>query len=161
VRAHEVTALMSGFNDAGIRVWVAGGWAVDILVGRQTRPHGDLDLAIDAGQLPQLLELLEGDGFTVSVDAFPSRAELTARDGRILDLHPVEFDSAGAGVQQGLDGGTFEYAVDGFTRGTLAGTEVPCLSARQQLVFRRGYRLRPVDHHDIALLEQVMASEGE
>lgn len=161
MREHEVTGLMGGLDGAGIRAWVAGGWAVDILVGHQTRPHGDLDLAIDAAQLPRLLELLDGDGFTVNVDALPSRAELTARDGRVLDLHPVEFDSAGAGVQQGLDGGTFEYAADGFTKGTLAGTEVPCLSARQQLVFRRGYRLRSVDHHDIALLERVMASEGE
>jgi lincosamide nucleotidyltransferase A/C/D/E len=160
VRADEVTDLMSALDAAGIRAWVAGGWAVDILVGRQTRPHNDLDLAIDAAQLPQLLALLDGDGFTLSVDAFPSRAELTARDGRILDLHPVEFDSAGAGVQQGLDGGTFRYAADGFTRGTLAGTEVSCLSARQQLVFRRGYRLRPVDHHDIALLERVMSSDA-
>jgi lincosamide nucleotidyltransferase A/C/D/E len=150
--------MMSRLDDAGIRAWVAGGWAVDILVGRQTRPHGDLDLAIDAVQLPRLLELLNGDGFTMSVDAFPSRAELTARDGRILDVHPVEFDAAGAGVQQGLDGGTFRYAADGFTRGAFAGTEVSCLSAAQQLVFRRGYRLRPVDHHDIALLERVLAS---
>lgn len=26
--------------------WVAGGWAVDLLVGRQTRPHGDLDIVV-------------------------------------------------------------------------------------------------------------------
>lgn len=158
MRAHEVTGLMSRLDGAGIRAWVAGGWAVDILVGHQTRPHGDLDLAIDAAQLPQLRELLEGDGFELSVDALPSRAELTARDGRILDLHPVEFDSTGAGVQHGLHGEMFRYGADGFTRGYLAGTEVPCLSARQQLAFRRGYPLRPVDHHDIALLERVLAS---
>ena len=150
--------LMSGLDGAGIRAWVAGGWAVDILVGHQTRPHADLDLAIDAAQLPQLLELLEGDGFELSVDALPSRAELTAQDGRILDLHPVEFDRTGAGVQHGLDGEMFRYGADGFTRGRLAGVPVPCLSARQQLAFRRGYILRPVDHHDIALLERVLAS---
>ncbi len=158
MHAHEVTRLMSALDGAGFRAWVAGGWAVDILIGHQTRPHGDLDLAIDAAQLPELLELLDGDGFTLSVDALQSRAELTARDGRILDLHPVDFDSAGAGVQEGSDGGNFRYAADGFTRGTLAGIEVPCLSARQQLAFRQGYGLRPVDHHDIALLEWVMAS---
>ncbi|WP_411721535.1 nucleotidyltransferase domain-containing protein [Mycetocola sp.] len=26
-----------------------GGWAVDAVVGRQTRPHQNLDLAVDAG----------------------------------------------------------------------------------------------------------------
>ena len=26
--------------------WVAGGWAIDLLLGRQTREHGDLDLLV-------------------------------------------------------------------------------------------------------------------
>lgn len=26
--------------------WVAGGWAIDLLLGRQTRPHGDLDIIV-------------------------------------------------------------------------------------------------------------------
>lgn len=28
------------------RWWVAGGWAIDLLLGRQTRPHGDLDILV-------------------------------------------------------------------------------------------------------------------
>src|SRR5688572_10736449 len=39
----EVAELMSAFD----RTWVlCGGWAVDAWVGRQTREHDDLDLAI-------------------------------------------------------------------------------------------------------------------
>jgi hypothetical protein len=26
--------------------WVAGGWAIDLLVGRETRSHGDLDILV-------------------------------------------------------------------------------------------------------------------
>jgi hypothetical protein len=33
---------------AGLRVpwWIAGGWAIDLFLGRQTRPHGDIDVLI-------------------------------------------------------------------------------------------------------------------
>ena len=34
------------FGHWGSPWWVAGGWAIDLLVGRQTRPHGDLDILI-------------------------------------------------------------------------------------------------------------------
>lgn len=26
--------------------WIAGGWAIDLFVGRQTRPHGDCDIVV-------------------------------------------------------------------------------------------------------------------
>lgn len=32
------------FSDCETRWWVAGGWAIDLLVGRQTRAHGDFDV---------------------------------------------------------------------------------------------------------------------
>ena len=38
--------------------WVAGGWAIDLFLGRQTRPHADLDIAMLRGDelaLPQAL----------------------------------------------------------------------------------------------------------
>jgi hypothetical protein len=34
------------FDDLGAGWWTAGGWAIDLWVGRQTRPHVDLDIAI-------------------------------------------------------------------------------------------------------------------
>jgi hypothetical protein len=38
-----IAPLMRGFNAP----WcVAGGWALDLFLGRITRPHGDLELAI-------------------------------------------------------------------------------------------------------------------
>ncbi|PJJ72562.1 lincosamide nucleotidyltransferase A/C/D/E [Diaminobutyricimonas aerilata] len=156
----EVVRLLATLADDGIRVWVAGGWAVDALVGRTTRPHGDLDVAVDAAQLPQSLDLLRRAGFAVTVDWSPARLELRHADGRCLDVHPVEFAADGGGVQRGHEGPDFDYAPDGFTSGTIAGASVPCLSARQQLAFRRGYPPRPVDEHDVALLRPLAASAG-
>ncbi|MEV0724711.1 hypothetical protein AB0I37_18255 [Micromonospora purpureochromogenes] len=154
--ADEVTALLTEFAAHGLRAWVAGGWAVDAVVGRQTRPHADLDLAVDAAQQAEVLALLHRLGFAVTVDWLPVRAELTAPDGRRVDLHPVAFRSDGSGVQEGLDGASFGYAADGFAAGTIGGRPVPCLSVAQQLRFREGYPPRAVDRHDIALLRAVV-----
>ena len=151
----QVTTLLAECAAHGLRVWVAGGWAVDAVVGRQTRPHGDLDLAVDAAQQPELLALLDRLGFEATVDWLPVRAELTAPDGRKVDIHPVAFRPDGSGVQSGLDGLTFAYAADGFAAGVIEGRRVPCLSVDQQLRFREGYPPRDVDHHDVALLRGV------
>ncbi|MGY0006187.1 nucleotidyltransferase domain-containing protein [Micromonospora sp. I033] len=67
-----------------------------------TRPHGDLDLAVDAAQQAELPALLGRLGFTTPVDWLPVRAELTAPDGRTVDLHPVAFRPDGSGAQAGL-----------------------------------------------------------
>ena len=39
----EVKELMKGLS---VPWWIAGGWAIDLFVGRQTRPHGDCDIVI-------------------------------------------------------------------------------------------------------------------
>ena len=154
--ADAVSSLLRRIASAGVDAWAAGGWAVDALVGRQTRPHRDLDLAVDERHVPALLRLLEADGFLVTVDWTPVRLELTAPDGRIVDVHPVAFSEDGSGLQAGLDGGSFAYAASGFTTGRIEGSPVPCLSIEQQLEFRTGYPHRPVDRHDISLLTGLL-----
>lgn len=39
----EVTDL---FRDSGFAWWIAGGWAIDLFVGRTTRSHADVDVQI-------------------------------------------------------------------------------------------------------------------
>jgi hypothetical protein len=39
----EIHALL---KDAPFPWWIAGGWAIDLFLGRQTRPHFDIDVAI-------------------------------------------------------------------------------------------------------------------
>jgi aminoglycoside-2''-adenylyltransferase len=40
--------------------WVAGGWAIDLAVGQQTRPHDDLDIAVLRRDQPALVSVLDG-----------------------------------------------------------------------------------------------------
>ena len=39
----QVLSLLDGF---GKPWWVAGGWAVDLFIGRLTRPHKDIEIAL-------------------------------------------------------------------------------------------------------------------
>jgi GNAT superfamily N-acetyltransferase len=48
----------------GIRAWVAGGWALDLFLGRQTRPHVDTDIVIRRSDQDGIAEVvfLAGEG---------------------------------------------------------------------------------------------------
>ena len=156
--AADVLAVLDALAHARCPAWVGGGWGVDALVGRQTRPHRDLDLAIDADREAAAMETLEALGFAVETDWRPVRVELVAAAGRRVDLHPVAFESDGSGRQAGLDGGHFLYPRDCFTVGSIGDVAVPCLSFEQQLRFHTGYEPGDNDRHDLALLHGLKAA---
>jgi lincosamide nucleotidyltransferase A/C/D/E len=151
----EVLGVLADLTEAGCSVWVAGGWGVDALVGRQTRLHRDLDLALDADNETAGLGVLERRGYRVETDWRPVRVELV-REGRgWVDVHPVAFDATGHGRQADLGGGQFDYPPEEFDQGALGGVRVPCLSRDQQLLFHTGYEPRLIDLLDLALLDRL------
>ena len=52
--ASDVVASYDRCEATGIHIWIDGGWSVDALVGEETRPHVDLDIAIETRHLPAL-----------------------------------------------------------------------------------------------------------
>lgn len=40
--------------------WIAGGWAIDLFVGRQTRPHADIDVLVRRGDQLEVQAYLAG-----------------------------------------------------------------------------------------------------
>jgi lincosamide nucleotidyltransferase A/C/D/E len=155
VNAEEAIQVLDALDAAGVRHWVGGGWGVAALVGRQTRQHRDLDLNVDAAQLDRCLAVLGGLGYATETDWLPSRVELRAPGDRWVDVHPIAFDDQGFGRQPDLDGGVFEYPLDAFGHGVIAGRSVGCMSARQQRRFHTGYEHRPQDIHDLAQLDAL------
>ena len=109
-------------------------------------------MLLDAPSLPAARALLDGLGFVTTEDWLPVRIEVAHPDGRRVDLHPVTFAEDGSGTQPGLDGAVFTYPAGCTTTGYVDGHPVTCLTAAQQLVFRRGFTWREVDQHDVALL---------
>lgn len=157
----EVVRVVDALERAGVAVWVDGGWGVDALVGNTTRPHADLDLAVDRDQLPEVRRVLEERGFRHDSSVAPGLpARLVVRDeqGLQVDVHPLKFDEAGDGWQQ-LSEHADEwgrYPADGLSAwGSIGGRRVRCLSAELQVRFHEGYELTPKDEHDLELLRRL------
>jgi lincosamide nucleotidyltransferase A/C/D/E len=155
VEQDEVLAILGAVEATGTRLWVAGGWGVDALVGRQTRAHRDLDLLVDSQRLEECLALLAARCYAVETDWLPVRVEVVAAGRGWVDVHPVRLAPDGSGVQAGLNGTRFDYPADCFAIGSLAGRGVPCLTAARQRLLHTGYETRPQDVHDLGLLTKL------
>src|SRR5581483_5148838 len=95
----DVVRVLDRLAAAGVQWRVDGGWGIDALVGRQTRVHRDLDLAVrpldvpraeaalieyrraDTDEWPRFLVLEDADGRRVDLDL--RRADETSAPGRI------------------------------------------------------------------------------
>ena len=58
ITQQDAIDLLDRFEAVGIEVVVDGGWGVDALLGRQTRPHLDLDIALPAADGSKIRALL-------------------------------------------------------------------------------------------------------
>jgi hypothetical protein len=58
--ASQLRATKELFAPYPARYWIAGGWAVDLMVGRQRREHSDVDVLILADDLPVFARTFTG-----------------------------------------------------------------------------------------------------
>jgi lincosamide nucleotidyltransferase A/C/D/E len=122
--AQAVFQVLDALEAAGIRPGITGGWGVDALLGRQTRDHRDLDIGVRDDQVPAAITVLESLGYAVTADERPARIALESGRGSV-DIHPIAFNASGHGVQQGLNGQTFEYPLGSLEAdGTIASRPV-------------------------------------
>jgi len=140
-------------TSAGITVWVDGGWGVDALLGRQTRPHKDLDVALQVKDEPRMRELLEALGFRPKGESYarPFNYILTDGAGLQIDLHLVELDADGNG-DYGGDGGESYTAAALSGEGTIGGRPVRCIAAAELVGFHSDYELAEKDFQDVSAL---------
>lgn len=76
-----IAALASTLDAAGVRFWLMGGWAVDTHLGRTTRRHSDIDLAVLHDDRPLLLAALGQHGLVSTPGGEPA--------GELFDGGPV------------------------------------------------------------------------
>jgi lincosamide nucleotidyltransferase A/C/D/E len=150
-----VQALLAAMHAHDVDVCVGGGWAVDALVGKQTRQHSDLDVWVDAGQTEDLFAALaEQDVDRVHPWPGDRPWNFVVHDGhsRRVDLHLYEALGDGR-LHYGSVTSPFlfkEHDLAGV--GEIAGMPVRCERPEFALANRSGYELRDVDRHDVALL---------
>ena len=102
------------FENTGITYWLDGGWGVDILAGKQTRIHRDIDINFDAQHTEKLLNVLLNLGYKIDTDWKPVRIELYSDELGYLDIHPFVLNEDGTSKQADLEGGWYEFEKDYF-----------------------------------------------
>jgi lincosamide nucleotidyltransferase A/C/D/E len=150
--AAEVLRVLDALEGAGVRAGVTGGWGIDALLRRQTRPHLDVDLGVPSDAIETAIEALSMLGYAMTADERPARLVLEGAQGKV-DLHPIVMQPSGAGVQTGFDGQTFEYPPGSLEAdGEIDGRPVRCGTPELQVTFHRGYEPREHDRRDMAAL---------
>lgn len=154
--SEDLLTVIRILEDANITYWIDGGWGVDILAGKQTRPHRDIDIDYDSLYTEKLLAFLVNHGYEIDTDWSPVRIELYSEKLGYLDIHPFILNDDGTSKQADLEGGYYEFKAEYFGEGTFEGEIIPCISAIGQKIFHTGYELREVDKLDIAIINRLL-----
>jgi lincosamide nucleotidyltransferase A/C/D/E len=150
--AAEVLRVLDALDGSGIKVGVTGGWGVDALLRRETRPHGDVDLGLASEAVDEAIDALEPLGYVLVRDDRPARVVLTSEVGQV-DLHPIAWQPSGTGVQTGLSGETYEYPPGSLDAdGEIGGRIVRCGTPELQVAFHGHYEPREQDRRDMVAL---------
>lgn len=145
----DVVELLDFLEQNGLEVHVDGGWAVDALLGKQTRDHDDLDVAIPHAQVPLLRRLMASRGFheRPRADSWECNFVLADAGDRRLDVHSYTLDAAGKNVSG------VPYAAEHLTgTGVIAGRPLRCIDPAWLVKFHTGYEVDERDHRDVRLL---------
>jgi lincosamide nucleotidyltransferase A/C/D/E len=152
--AERVLHLLSHLERREIVVWLDGGWAVDALLGVQTRAHDDLDLVARLEDSDRIEETLAGHGYVRAGGGAPHSFELVDAGGHQVDVHPASFRADGDGVYPMADGGEWIFPAAGFGgSGLILGRRVPCLTPDVVMVnHTTGYALDEEHVRDVRAL---------
>ena len=141
-----------------VLLWLNGGWGVDALLEKQTRPHGDIDVVIQQKDVGKLVRHLGELGYT-KIDRSDSNAFnfiMGNTQAQFVDFHVIELDEDGNGLYGPKTAGMMypESALLG--KGAILGKQVNCISPEGVVKFHSGYQLRVKDFHDvIAICEKL------
>jgi lincosamide nucleotidyltransferase A/C/D/E len=154
--AARVLDLLADLEALGIQLWLDGGWAVDALLGEQTRPHNDLDLVSRLEDSVQIETALGARGYVQVGGGLPHSFELVDAEGHQVDVHPAAFNADGEGVYQTVGGGEWIFPAGGFGGvGRILGRPVPCLTPEVVLVnHTTGYALDEEHERDVRALAE-------
>jgi lincosamide nucleotidyltransferase A/C/D/E len=149
--ADDVVGIVQLLAQNQIDVCLDGGWGVDALLTEQTRPHDDLDIAVQHKDVAQIRELLAARGFSEVPRADKRDCNFVLADahGHRIDVHSYTFNAAGEHVYG------IEYPADSLTgTGFINGYLVNCITPEWVVKFHTRYEPDANDYHDVRLLCQ-------
>jgi lincosamide nucleotidyltransferase A/C/D/E len=148
------SASSTALGAARIPVWLDGGWAIDALLGHQTRSHDDLDLVSRFEDTARLEGALAKHGYVVLGGGLPHSFELVDPEGHQVDVHPASFRANGDGGYEMAGGAQWIFPAAGFAGvGRILGSRVPCLTPEVVMVnHTTGYALDDDHERDVRAL---------
>jgi lincosamide nucleotidyltransferase A/C/D/E len=154
VTSGDVVDFYRAAMQLGIELWIDGGWGVDALLGGQTRPHKDLDIAIEQKNVAALREFLRLQGYRgiKLEDARPWNFVLGDENGREIDVHVIVLDDSGNGIYGPPEKGEMYPASSLTGAGTIEGLAVRSISPEWMVKFHSGYDLKDKDFRDVSAL---------
>jgi lincosamide nucleotidyltransferase A/C/D/E len=148
--------LLAHLAEYEIPCWLDGGWAVDALLGEQTRAHDDLDLVARRDDSTRIEQALNERGYALAGGGPPLSFELVDGAGHQVDVHPVSFSPNGDGVYLMANGDQWIYPAHGFGGvGRILDSGVPCLTPDVVMVnHTTGYALDEAHQRDVRELSE-------
>jgi lincosamide nucleotidyltransferase A/C/D/E len=153
----EVLDFYNWLKGNGIAIWIDGGWCVDALVGRQTREHADLDVAVCRKDNAKLRVLFENNGYDEEERSDSSEFMYVMKNeaGKCIDVHVFEYDESGNNTYG------IAYPFGSLTgTGFIDGQEINCIAPDFMLRFKTGYEPKEKDLHDLRVLREAFGDEG-
>ncbi|MBI5151319.1 MAG: alpha/beta fold hydrolase [Candidatus Pacebacteria bacterium] len=149
-----VIDLYTQIENNGIKIWLDGGWSVDALLEKQTRPHGDVDIVAQEKDVPALLKLLEKKGYhrVKRGDETDWNFIVGDSEARFVDFHIINLDKQGNGIYGPAEKGQMYYAEALTGKGKIGNLEIHCISPEWMVKFHTGYKLRAQDYLDVTQL---------
>jgi len=145
----DVLKLYADLQANNIPIWIDGGWCVDALLGRQTRPHADLDLAVEQQHEPPLRALLLAWGYCEESRDNSTAWNFILKDasGRRLDIHVFAYDEQGKHIYG------IPYPYGSLTgTGFIDGQMVNSISPEWMFQFKTAYQPAEKDLQDVQAL---------
>lgn len=150
ITENDAIALIACGREAGIELFLDGGWGVDALLGRQTRAHDDIDLFVERQAGVCYADLLRQRGFEQVARPYTTDSHMVWEDaeGRVVDLHLFDYAADGA-IR--FENAIYPAGVFGAT-GRIGTQTVRCIPPAEQVEFHRGYDFDENDVHDVRML---------
>ena len=156
MQAEDVVELYNLILSNNIKLWIDGGWCVDALLGKQTREHPDLDIAVKRESTAKLHELLIANNYfhKPTLDASEFNYVMEDPDGKLIDVHVFDFDEKGNNTYG------IEYPISSLKGiGSINGKTVMCISPEWIYKFKTSYEPKDKDIKDVQALSKKFGYE--
>lgn len=95
ITSYDIVNLYKDLEKLGVTIWIDGGWCVDALLGRKTRDHDDLDIALAWEDVAPLESYLICRGYKRVEEESKWNFVMMDNHGRKIDFHVFVKDAQG------------------------------------------------------------------